>query len=119
MEWSKKIKEARNSVKMTQEELAFKIGVSRSTIANYEMGRRKPSLNELKQIANILHLDINFMLESEETNKEEELLSRANNVFNDLFITDEDKDLLFHDIMEIYLKGRNLRNDRKYRKEKL
>ena len=106
MEWNKKMREARKNARMTQAELADGIGVCRSTIANYELGRRKPTFLELKKIAEKLRVDVNYLVEAEETNKEDELIVRANNVFSDMRITDEDKDLLFQDIMEIYLKGK-------------
>ena len=106
MEWNLKLKEARKNARLTQIELADHLGVSRSTIANYEMGRRKPTFLELKKIAEKLRVDVNYLVEAEESNKEDELITRANNVFNDIHITDEDKDLIFQDIMEIYLKGK-------------
>ena len=108
MEWSKKIKEARKNARITQAELADRIGVHRSTIANYEIGRRKPSLTELKEIAKILHVEVNYLLEGTDVNSEDELLTRANNVFSDLNISNEDKDAIFRDIMEIYMKGKKL-----------
>ena len=106
MEWNIKLKEARKAAKLTQSDVADYLEVSRSTIANYELGRRKPTFLELKKIAEKLKVDVNYLVEAEETSKEDELRTRANNVFNDLTITDEDKDLLFQDIMEIYLKGK-------------
>lgn len=92
---------------MTQAELADRIGVHRSTIANYELGRRKPSFMELKRIAEILHLDVNYIVEAEEVNEEAELLTRAQYVFGDINISNEDKDAIFRDIMEIYMKGKS------------
>ena len=106
MEWNIKMKEARKSAKLTQADIADYLGVSRSTIANYELGRRKPTFLELKKIAEKLHVDVNYLVEAEETSKQDELRTRATNVFNDLLITEEDKDLIFQDIMEIYLKGK-------------
>ena len=106
MEWNKKLKEARRSAKITQAELADRIGVHRSTVANYELGRRKPSLTELKEIAKVLHVDVNYILEGSEVSSEDELLTRANEVFSDLNISTDDKDALFRDLMEIYMKGK-------------
>lgn len=106
MEWNKKIKEARKNARITQADLADRLGVHRSTIANYELGRRKPSVTELKQIADILHVDVNYLLEGDEVNPADELLTRANNVFSDLNLSKEDKDAIFHDIMEIYMNGK-------------
>lgn len=101
-----KIKTARKAQKITQQALADRLGVHRSTVANYELTRRRPSLDELKQIAKILHVDVNYLLEGEEVSAETELMTRANDVFFDLDISEADKDAIFRDIMEIYMKGK-------------
>ena len=103
-----KIKTARKAQKITQAALADRLGVHRSTIANYEIERRLPSLNELREIAQILHVDVNYLLEGEEVSAETELKTRANDVFFDLDISEEDKDAIFRDIMEIYMKGKKV-----------
>lgn len=107
-----KIKMARKAQKITQQALADRLGVHRSTIANYEIERRRPSLSELKEIAKILHVDVNYLLEGQEVSAEHELKTRANDVFFDLDISEEDKDAIFRDIMEIYMKGKKA-NDTK------
>ena len=106
MNLGKKIKEARKAQGLTQQELADRLGVHRSTCANYEIERRRPSLNELKEIAKILHVDPNYLLEGEGVDAESELMTRANDVFFDLAISEADKDAIFRDIMEIYMKGK-------------
>lgn len=103
-----KLKAARKAQRITQQALADRLGVHRSTIANYEIERRRPSLEELKMIAKILHVDINYLLEGQEVNPEEELKTRANDVFFDLNISEQDKDAIFRDIMEIYMKGKKV-----------
>ena len=103
-----KLKSARKAQRVTQQALADRLGVHRSTIANYEMERRRPSLNELKDIAKFLHVDINYLLEGQEVNPQDELKTRANDVFFDLDISEEDKDAIFRDIMEIYMKGKKV-----------
>lgn len=107
-----KIKMARKSQHITQQAMADRLGVHRSTIANYELTRRKPSLTEIKEIAKLLHVDVNYLLEGEEVNAEDELKTRASDVFFDLDISEEDKDAIFRDIMEIYMKGKKSANER-------
>lgn len=106
MEWGKKIREARKAAHLTQAELADKLGVHRSTVANYEIQRRKPTFVELKQIAVILNVDVNYLVEGQEVSAEDELITRATDVFSDLNISNADKDLIFQDIMQIYMKGK-------------
>lgn len=50
IEISKRIKEARNAKNLTQQEIADLLGSCRSVIANDELGRRNPSLEELVKI---------------------------------------------------------------------
>lgn len=103
-----KLRTARKAQKITQQALADRLGVHRSTVANYEIERRRPSLEELKEISKILLVDINYLLEGEEVSAEAELKTRANDVFFDLDISEEDKDAIFRDIMEIYMKGKKV-----------
>ena len=101
-----KIKQARKAQGLTQQALADRLGVHRSTVANYELTRRRPSLEELKEVARILHVDINYLVEGQKVSAENELKTRANDVFFDLDISEADKDAIFRDIMEIYMKGK-------------
>lgn len=47
----KTMSELRRELNMTQEELAIKIGVSKGAIGMYETGKRTPSFNRAKEIA--------------------------------------------------------------------
>ena len=47
---------------LTQEELASRLGVSRSTIGMYERGKREPDLKPLEKIADIFGVEMNFIL---------------------------------------------------------
>ena len=60
-----KIKEARKVSKITQDELAEKLGVNRATISKYESGVISPSVSQLHKIAKILQTPIYNLLESE------------------------------------------------------
>ena len=53
------IKKYRQLKGLTQEELAFKLGVSRQTIISIERYRYKPSLELGLKMANTLEIDIN------------------------------------------------------------
>lgn len=43
---------------LTQAALAQKLGVTQATVANYESGRREPSIAMLRKIAQALGVDI-------------------------------------------------------------
>ena len=48
------IRTMRNKLKITQQELAYRLGVSMSTVANWEAGRSNPSSLALRQINALL-----------------------------------------------------------------
>lgn len=47
---------------MTQEMLAEKLNISRSSIGMYENGEREPSLELLEKIADLFNVDMNYLL---------------------------------------------------------
>lgn len=60
------IKRKRNEKKLTQDELADKIGISRNYISDLENDRYIPSVRTLSKIANVLQMDLNFLSEMSE-----------------------------------------------------
>lgn len=48
--FSQRVKEARTTKKLTQKELAERIGTTESNINNYEKGRNKPTTDMLVKI---------------------------------------------------------------------
>lgn len=52
----------RHEHKMTQQELADKIGVSRGTIGMYEIGKRDPDTETLIKIANVFNVTTDQLL---------------------------------------------------------
>lgn len=63
-----KLKEVRKKMKLTQQELADKIGISRPYYADVEMGRYSPSVKVLTKLSLLLKLDLNFLKENDGNN---------------------------------------------------
>lgn len=63
MTFGEKLKQARQNAKMSQEELALKINVSRSAIAKWETDKGMPDVNNLKVIAYALGVSIDYLLD--------------------------------------------------------
>ena len=61
MELYQKLKMLREKHKLTQDELAVKLKVSRSTIANYESGYRVPEINMLHQICDVYNITLDSL----------------------------------------------------------
>jgi len=61
----KTIKALRTRKKITQDELAEKLFVSRQTVSNYENGKSNPDLDILVKIAEVLETDVNTLIYGE------------------------------------------------------
>ena len=60
------IKEARKAVGLTQTELAERIGVSQSAVAQWETGITHPSYATLRPLANALGVRVDDLVEEED-----------------------------------------------------
>lgn len=56
--FGQRIKELRKKRSVTQEELAFRIGVDRSYMGFIERGERNPTLDKIKKIAGALKVSL-------------------------------------------------------------
>ncbi len=65
MEFHEKLQELRKSRKLTQEELAEALFVSRTAISKWESGRGYPSIDSLKEISLYFSVTIDELLSSE------------------------------------------------------
>ena len=61
MEFGKKLKDLRKSQKLTQQQLADRIGVAKSVISYYESGDRYPSYDVLIKISRIFHVTTDYL----------------------------------------------------------
>lgn len=97
-----KLKTLRKGRKLTQQELADKLGITRCTVSNYEVGRRHPHLNELRRFAEFYGVDLSFFGIA---SKDEvfDLLSRAKEVFTNEDIPKDKKDEVYRELMKLYL----------------
>ena len=63
MNFGPKLRELRKNHKLTQQQLAERVGVSKSVISYYESGDRYPSYDVLVKIARIFHTSTDFLLD--------------------------------------------------------
>lgn len=56
------LKYLRRRENLSQSELAEKLGVAKSTISMYEVGKREPDFETLEAIADLFNVDMNFLL---------------------------------------------------------
>lgn len=78
--FSDKLKRARKAANLTQKELAEKTGVSQNSINSYEIGRRKPSSENLRKLSLFFNVDQKKFLEDEDVYPTEEEMILCNTI---------------------------------------
>ena len=61
MQFADKLRELRKRNDWTQEELAKKAGLAKSTISMFERGDRKPSFEVLETLADVFNVDLDVL----------------------------------------------------------
>lgn len=56
-----RIRELRTSRKLSQQELADQLGISKSSVNMYERGEREPGLDTLEAIADFFNVDMDYL----------------------------------------------------------
>lgn len=64
-----KFREAREAANLKQEEVAGKLGVSRTAYVRYENGQRECSYETLRKLSSIFNVSIDYLLGVENLNK--------------------------------------------------
>jgi len=62
MNYGHKIAKLRNGRCLTQEELASKVGITRSALSHYENNRREPDYETIRKIADFFHVTIDYLM---------------------------------------------------------
>lgn len=75
-----RLKEARLSAGLTQDELADQLGIPRPSLTNMEQGKRKIEINELLRLARILKQPLEWFLEEIQQDSGLEVLARTRGV---------------------------------------
>ncbi len=70
-----RIKECREKLGMTQEDLAALLGVSKGAIGNYESGNGYPKIENMTKLFKILQTDANFLFQDEVESKVNAIIS--------------------------------------------
>lgn len=98
-----KLRSLRKARHYSQQFVADQVGMKRSTISNYEIDRRLPSLTDLKRIADFYGVGLDFF-DLASADDVQDLLARARDVFMNEDISQEIKDDLYREIAKLYLK---------------
>lgn len=69
LKFKERLVELRKEHGMTQDDLAHKLGMTRSAICNYEKGIREPSFEILEVVADIFNVSISDLLDESEASR--------------------------------------------------
>ena len=131
MTFGEKIKSERNSLNLTQAELAEKIGVTRRIIIAYETGKSFPrSRDGYKKLAEALDVNVNYLLEEDEefalaareqygehgAKQAKELLDQMGGLFAGGTLSEEDMDGVMRAFQDMYWKAKD--ENKKYTPKK-
>ena len=117
MEFGEKIKERRATLKISQQSLAQKSGISLRTIQNYESGQRHPAnISIIKDLAHVLDVPYDYLLDdkaqyvldaaqkggAQAALDVDKLISDIHGMFAGGEMSQEDKDKVMRAVNEIY-----------------
>lgn len=98
-----KLQSLRKARRFSQQFVADQVGMKRSTISNYEIDRRLPSLTDLKRLADFYGVGLDYF-DLAAADDIQDLLARARDVFINPDISQETKDDLYKEIVMLYFK---------------
>lgn len=88
-----RIKEARESHKLSMTELAEKSGLTISAISQFESGERLPSLGSLDKIADAFQISVDYLMGRDKKTSDENVLATFRGLKD---MTDKDKEQMLH-----------------------
>lgn len=112
-----KIRDLRKINKITQEELGVFLGVTRSTIANYENGKRQVDLKTSQKIADFFSVTIDYLMGNDESTTKD-FMYNAKTYFLSEEITQDEKDRVVKQVMDYYFKSKEKKRHDKRKGEK-
>ncbi|MEX2460172.1 MAG: helix-turn-helix transcriptional regulator [Paenibacillaceae bacterium] len=62
MKYGNRIAQLRDARKLTQEELAQRLGINRAALSHYENNRREPDYETLQRIASYFQVSVDFLM---------------------------------------------------------
>lgn len=94
MEIGTQIKQHRTAQRLSQEELAEQVYVTRQTLSNWETGKTYPDINSLLRLADLFHVSLDELVKGDIPKMKEQInqtdvkeFKKASNIFTILFVT--------------------------------
>lgn len=96
MEFYEELKAARIKAGLTQQQIADEIGITKSTYCGYETAKRNPDPQRIKQLAKVLHISADTLLDTGIETKKSPAPAEAE--------TRENKQVTREDLLEVLQK---------------
>lgn len=90
-----RIKELRKEYGMTQDDIAKKLGLTRSAISSYERGRLEPTFQNIIKLADMFDVSAKYLMglsisrNGENTDKRQDIKIEVKNLMSDISVDDE------------------------------
>lgn len=103
-----KMKNLRLNRKMSQNDVAEAMGISRQYVSRWESGERNINADQLVQYAKIMGVTLDYFSESPVERTLFQVMAQLEAAFTSTNIPDADKDKAYQDVMKMYLKYKEL-----------
>lgn len=142
MTFGEKVKNARMVLNLSQAELSSITGISERSLYTYEQLSTLPRKNNVKKLAEALHVSVNYLLDEEETDstkyldreefveaakseygyrgakQAQDVLDRASALFAGGDLDDEAKKIFMQSLLKVYLDSKKDASEKFSRKKK-
>ncbi|MBA4543434.1 MULTISPECIES: helix-turn-helix domain-containing protein [Thermoactinomyces] len=114
MDLGTRLKALRNKAKLSQKDLAEKLGINRVTYSQYEVNRREPDIDTLQKIADFYEISLDYLAgrtDHQTSKKESKDIDRTQDMLNAIESGDLKKLIeIMKELDELYY----VENDEKY-----
>lgn len=103
-----KMKNLRINRKMSQNDVADAMGISRAYVSRWEAGERNINADQLMLYAKIMGVTLDYFSDSTPERTLFQAMAQLESVFTSANVPEADKDKAYQDIMKIYLRSKEL-----------
>lgn len=101
MEFSERLKTLRKEARLTQVDVAEKLGISQPAYASWERGVKKPTQENLVKLAQVLNVSVDYLV----GNSDEKIEDELDNVeflfrMNSKGLTEKEKEIFKRELIE-------------------
>ena len=102
MEFSERLKNLRKQARLTQVDVAGKLGISQQAYASWERGIKKPTQENLVKLSKILYVSVDYLLGNTENKQTSDVLENIELLFrmNSEGLTEDEKKIFKKELIK-------------------